>query len=187
MMHLLSLSNSVSGYRLKLINISLIVNNKLHLSQLYCFWLVLLMTWLLEMTCVCTNKINLWCLKWSLYREYNNHYKRVLEAAELAYLNKPKHYITSQKLGLWNFRQFAKIVLNNCELAIPPPFNGPVVFSSASDKAKLLGEIFSENSNLDDSELCVYLASVLEPVWKCILKIKYAIFDWFKNGSQVNT
>ena len=55
-------------------------------------------------------------------------------------------------------------VLNNGRLAIPPLFNGLVVLPSASDKTKLFAEIFSENSNLDDSGLCVYLASILELV-----------------------
>ena len=34
---------------------------------------------------------------------------------------------------------------------MPPLFNGPEVLSSGSDKAKLLAENFSKNSNLDDS------------------------------------
>ena len=37
------------------------------------------------------------------------------------------------------------------ESAIPPLFNVPEVFSSASDKAKLFPKNFSKNSNLDDS------------------------------------
>ena len=34
---------------------------------------------------------------------------------------------------------------------MPPLFNGPEVLSSGFDKAKLLAENFSKNSNLDDS------------------------------------
>ena len=34
--------------------------------------------------------------------------------------------------------------------AIPPPFNGPEVLSSGSDKAILFAENFSKNSHLDD-------------------------------------
>ena len=41
--------------------------------------------------------------------------------------------------------------LNKGKSAIPPLFNDPEVLSSASDKAKLFAENFSENSNLDDS------------------------------------
>ena len=98
------------------------------------------------------------------FRQDSNCYKRVIEAAELSYANKSKEYITSQRLGSCNLRQFANSVLSNGRLVIPPLFNGPVVLPSASDKTELFAEIFSENSNLDDSGLCVYLASSLEPV-----------------------
>ena len=77
------------------------------------------------------------------FRQVSNHCKRVLEAAKLAYANKTKEFITSQKL--------ANSVLNKGKSAIPPLFNGPEVLSSASDKAKLFPENFSKNSNLDDS------------------------------------
>ena len=39
--------------------------------------------------------------------------------------------------------------------AIPRLFNDPEVLSSAFDKAKLFAENFSENSNLDDSDICL--------------------------------
>ena len=76
------------------------------------------------------------------FRQVSNHCKRVLEAAKLAYANKTKEFITSQKL--------ANSVLNKGKSAIPPLFNGPEVLSSASDKTKLFAENFSKNSNLDD-------------------------------------
>ena len=41
-------------------------------------------------------------------------------------------------------------------LYIPPLFSRLEVLSSASDKAKLFAEIFSENSNLDDSGISTY-------------------------------
>ena len=81
----------------------------------------------------------------------NNRCKRVLEAAELAYANKTKESITSQKLNSRDFRRIANSVLNKGKSAIPPLFNGPEVLSSASDKAKLFAENFSMNFNLDDS------------------------------------
>ena len=60
--------------------------------------------------------------------------------------------INSQKLDSWDFWRIANSVLNTgFKSAIPPLFNGPEVLSSASDKAKLLAENFSKNSNLDDS------------------------------------
>ena len=77
--------------------------------------------------------------------------KRVFEAAKLAYANKTKESITSQKLGSLEFWQFAYIILNKDKSAIPPLFNGPEVLSSASEQAKLFAEYFSKNSHLGDS------------------------------------
>ena len=85
------------------------------------------------------------------FRQASNHCKRVLEAAKLAYANKTKESITSQKLGSRDFWQIANSVLNKGKFVIPPLFNGPEVLSSASDKAKLFAKNFSKNSNLDDS------------------------------------
>ena len=62
-----------------------------------------------------------------------------------------KESITSQKLGSQDFWRIANSVLSKVKSAIPLLFNNPEVFSSASDKAKLLAENFSKNSNLDDS------------------------------------
>ena len=55
--------------------------------------------------------------------------------------------ITSQGLGSRDFWRIANSVLNEGKSVIPPPFNGPELMSSASDKAKL----FVKNSDLDDS------------------------------------
>ena len=85
------------------------------------------------------------------FRQASNRCKRVLEAAKLAYTNKTKESITSQKLGSRDFWRIANSVLNKGKSAIPPLFNGLEVLSSASDKAKLFAENFSKNSNLDDS------------------------------------
>ena len=85
------------------------------------------------------------------FRQASNRCIRVLEVAKLAYANKTKESITSQKLGSRDFWQIANSVLNKGKSAIPPLFNGPEVLSSASDKAKLFAEYFSLNSNLDDS------------------------------------
>ena len=85
------------------------------------------------------------------FRQASNRCKRILEAAKLAYANKTKESITSQKLGSRDFWRIANSVLNKGKSAIPPLFNGPEVLSSASDKAKLFAENFSLNSNLDDS------------------------------------
>ena len=85
------------------------------------------------------------------FRQASNHCKTILEAAKLAYDNKTKESITSQKLGSWNFWQIANSVLNKGKSAIPPLFNVPEVLPSASDKAKWFAENFSKNSNLDGS------------------------------------
>ena len=85
------------------------------------------------------------------FRQASNCCKRVLEAAKLAYANKKKESITSQKLGSRDFWRIANSVFNKGKSVIPPLFNGPEVLSSASDKAKLFAENFSMNSNLDDS------------------------------------
>ena len=87
------------------------------------------------------------------FRQASNHCKKVLEAAKLAYANKTKESITSQKLGSCDFWQIANSVLNKDKSAIPALFNGLELLSSASDKAKLFAENFSNNSNLDDSAI----------------------------------
>ena len=84
------------------------------------------------------------------FRQASNRCKRVLEAAKVAYANKTKESITSQKLGFCDWR-IANSVLNKRKSAIPPIFNWPEVLSSASDKAKLFAENFSVGSNLGDS------------------------------------
>ena len=85
------------------------------------------------------------------FRQASNHCKRVLEAAKLAYANKTKESITSQKPGSRDFWQIANSVPNKGKSAIPPLFNGPKVLFSASFKAKLFAENFSKNSNLKES------------------------------------
>ena len=84
------------------------------------------------------------------FRQASNCYKRVLEAAKLAYATKTNKSIISQKLGSRDFWQNANSVLNKGKSAIPPLFNGLEVSSSASDKAKLFVKNFSKNSNLDE-------------------------------------
>ena len=76
------------------------------------------------------------------FRQASNHYKRVLEAAKLAYANKTKESITSQKLGSCDFWQIANSVLSKGKSAKPLLFNGPEVLSSTPDKAKLFTENF---------------------------------------------
>ena len=79
------------------------------------------------------------------FRQDSNCCKRVLEAAKLAYVNKAKEPITSQKVRSCNFWRIANSVFNKGKSAIPPLFNGPEVLSSACDKAKLFDENFYKN------------------------------------------
>ena len=79
------------------------------------------------------------------FRQASNCCNRVFEAAKLAYANKTKEPITSQKLGSHDFWRIANSVLNKGKSAITPLFNGPEVLSSASDKVKLFAENFSLN------------------------------------------
>ena len=85
------------------------------------------------------------------FRQASNGCKRVLEAAKLAYGNKSKQSITTQKLGSQDFWQIANSVLNKDKSVVPPLFNCPEVLSSASDKTKLFAKNFSNNSNVDAS------------------------------------
>ena len=85
------------------------------------------------------------------FRQASNCCIRVLKAATLAFADKTKDSITSQKLGSRDFWEIANSVLNKGEIAIPSLFNGPEVLSSASDKAKLFADNFYKNSNLGDS------------------------------------
>ena len=73
------------------------------------------------------------------------------ETAKLAYANKTKESIISQKLGSRDFWQTANSILNKGESAIPVLFNGPEMLSSTTDKVELFTENFSKNSYLDDS------------------------------------
>ena len=87
------------------------------------------------------------------FRQASNRCKRVLEAAKLAYATKTKESITFQKLGSQDFWQIANSVLNKGKSAIPPLINSPEVLFSASNKRKLFAKNFSNNSNLDDSDI----------------------------------
>ena len=67
--------------------------------------------------------------------------------------NKTKESIMSQKRlqkGSYEIWWISNSFLKYSKPAIPPLFNGPELLSSASDKATLSVEIFSEYSNLDD-------------------------------------
>ena len=79
------------------------------------------------------------------FRQASNRCKKFLETAKLAYANKTKESITSQKLACPEFWRIANSVLSKGKSAIPSIFNGLEVLPSASDKAKLFPEHFSKN------------------------------------------
>ena len=91
------------------------------------------------------------------FRQASNHCTRVPEAAKLAYANKTKESITSQKLGSRDFWQIANSVLNKVKSAVPPLFNWMELLSPASDKAKLFAENFYKNFNLAGSGISLLL------------------------------
>ena len=93
------------------------------------------------------------------FRQASNGCKRVLEAAKLAYANKTKGSITSQKLGSPEFWRIANSVLNKGKSAIPPLFNSPKVLFSASDKAKLFALL---RTLILMTQVSLYLFSLLE-------------------------
>ena len=72
----------------------------------------------------CINRMNPLNLK---FTQASNCCKRVLEAAKLAYGNKTKESITSQKPGSQVFWHIANSVLNKDKSAIPPLFSKPRV------------------------------------------------------------
>ena len=142
--------NFVSGFRLELIYIYHIENIRSSIIHLHGFQLPVLLPWFIEITFFRLSQREKSSDSKVKFRQASNRCKRVLEAAKLAYANKTKESITSQKLGSHDFWQIANSVLNKGKSAIPPLFSRPEVLSSASDKAKLFAESFSLNSNLDD-------------------------------------
>ena len=120
---LLLLVSFVSGFRLELIYISLIENIRSSFPSSPWF----------SAACVATivyrnHFFNLYQKDKSSdskvkFRQASSHCKRVLEAAKLAYANKTKESITSQKLGSRDFWQIGNGVFNKGKSAIPPLFN----------------------------------------------------------------
>ena len=117
-MLLLLLVNFVSGFRLALMCISLIESISSSITHFHVFQLLALLPQFIEMT------FFHWCRKDKSsqsklrFRLGNNRCKRVLEAAKLAYANKTKESITSQKLGSWDFWRIANSVLKKSKSAI---------------------------------------------------------------------
>ena len=146
---LMLLVNYVSRFRLELMYISLTKSINLHSSPWFSASCPAAMVHRNHFFPLCQqnksfeSKVKFW--------QASNHCKRFLQTATLAYANKTKKSIISQKLPSWDFWQISSSFLNQCKFAIPPLFNSPELLSSASDKANLLAENFYKNSILDDS------------------------------------
>ena len=95
---LLLLVNFVSGFRLKLMYVYLIVSIRSNPSYLHGFQQLVLLSYFIEIAFFLyqQNKSSESKVK---FRQASNPCKRVLEAAKLAYATKIKESITSQKLG----------------------------------------------------------------------------------------
>ena len=147
---LLLLVNFVYGFRLELMYICCIVNIRSSLTVLHGFQLLVLLPYFTAITFFVyqQNKSSSPEVK---FRQVSNRCKRVLAAAKLAYANKTKQSITSQKLGSREFWRIANSVLSKGKSAVPSLFYSPEVLSSASDKVKLFPKNLSKNSNLEDS------------------------------------
>ena len=152
---LLLLVYFVSGFRLELMYIFLIVSIRSSLIHLHGFQLLVQLPYFVEITSFNLFQQNKSSESKVKFRQVSSHYKRVLEAAKPAYANKTKESITSQKLRSLDIWQIANSVLNKGKSAIVPLFNSLEVLSSASSKAKLFAENFSKNSNLDNSGICL--------------------------------
>ena len=101
---LLLLVNFVNGFRLELMYISLIVSIRSSLTHHHGFQLLEQLPYFIKITFfICTNRISLLNLR---FRQVSNHCKRVLEATKVAYANKTKQSITSQKRDSQSFGEF---------------------------------------------------------------------------------
>ena len=153
---LLLLVNFASGFRLKLMHISFLVSIRASLTHLHGFHLLLLLAIVHKNHFLCLYQQNKSSESKVKLKQTSNRCKRVPEAAKLAYANKTKEPIISQKLGCQDFWQIGNSALNKVKSAIPLLLNGLEVLSSVSDKEKVFAENFSKNSNLDD--LGIYLS-----------------------------
>ena len=156
---LLLLVNFVSGFRLEMMFISLMENIRSSLTHLHIIF-----------SCLCCCHSSLKSL-FHLYqkdkssgskvklRQASNFCKRVFEATRVAYANKTRYFITSQKLGSRDFWQIANSVLNKSKYAIPPLINSPEVLSSAKQNCFL--KTFLRTLILM-TQVSLYLFSLLE-------------------------
>ena len=85
------------------------------------------------------------------FRQASSSCKRVLEAAELAYANKTKQSITSQKLGSGTFGKLPIVFSTKVNLLCPLYSTAQRCCLQHLKKSNGFAGNFSKNSNLDDS------------------------------------
>ena len=119
------------------------------------------------------------------FRHASNRCKRALEAAKLAYANKTKESITSQKRGSGDFLRIANSVFNKLNLLY--------LLYSMAQRCSLL-HLINENGFLKTflrtlflmTRQSLYLFSFLELIWNCITgATRAAALDIFKNFGRV--
>ena len=118
-----------------------IANTSWSLTHLHGFQLLLLL-WLCIIYFFCLYQQNKSSELNVKSRQASNHCKSVLEAAKLAYVNKTKESVTSQKLGSQDFWQITNSVFNKGRSDVPPRINSLEILSSVLIKQNCLLKTF---------------------------------------------
>ena len=118
-----------------------IANTSWSLTHLHGFQLLLLL-WLCIIYFFCLYQQNKSSELNVKFRQASNHCKSVLEAAKLAYVNKTKESVTSQKLGSQDFWQITNSVFNKGRSDVPPRINSLEILSSVLIKQNCLLKTF---------------------------------------------
>ena len=118
-----------------------IANTSWSLTHLHGFQLLLLL-WLCIIYFFCLYQQNKSSELNVKSRQASNHCKSVLEAAKLAYVNKTKESVTSQKLGSQDFWQITNSVFNKGRSDVPPRINNLEILSSVLIKQNCLLKTF---------------------------------------------
>ena len=154
------LVNFVSGFRLELMSICLIVRVRSSPTHLHGFSCWCCYHSLQKSHFFCLDQQNKSFESKGRFRQASNCYKMVLEAAKLAYANETKESITSWKLGSQDFWEIVGSVLSIGKSTIPHLFKIPEMLSSASGKTELLKTFL--RTLILMARLSLYLVSLLE-------------------------
>ena len=107
--------NFVRGFRLEFMYISLIKSIRSNLTHLHGFQQLELLPQLIETFFFCLYQHNKSESKVK-FKQASNCCRRFLEAAKLTYATKTKEFITSQRLGSWDFWRMANSVSTKVNL-----------------------------------------------------------------------